>query len=92
METFELIDEAPIPGLRLTFTFALIVALQFFWEPERRPDAIAIAVGSFADPTFPAPSQLVYNELRHPWVSSFDDLPYCTPSYVIEKIESVDRD
>src|SRR5215813_12710593 len=22
----------------------------------------------------------------------FDDLPYCTPSYVIEKIESVDRD
>ena len=30
METFELIDEAPIPGLRLTFTFALIVALQFF--------------------------------------------------------------
>jgi hypothetical protein len=41
METFELIDEAPIPGLRLTFTFALIADLQFFgsWsgDPMRLP-------------------------------------------------------
>jgi hypothetical protein len=39
---------------------------QFFWEPERRPDAIAIAVGRSP------PSQSVYNELRHPWVSSLN--------------------
>ncbi|MCC2609140.1 GFA family protein [Neorhizobium petrolearium] len=39
-----------------------------FWEPQRKPDAIAIGVGSFADPQFPAPSQAVYDQHRHPWV------------------------
>jgi len=32
------------------------------------------------------------NEIPWEIVNIFDDLPYCTPSYVIEKIESVDRD
>jgi hypothetical protein len=41
-------------------------------EPERRPEAIAVAVGSFADPAFAAPSQAVYNERRHVWVPSFE--------------------
>ena len=27
-----------------------------FWEPEARRDVIAVAVGSFADPWFPASS------------------------------------
>ncbi len=40
-----------------------------FWEPQRKPDAIAVGVGSFADPTFPAPTQSVYGEHRHAWVS-----------------------
>jgi len=39
-----------------------------FWEPQRKPDAIAIGVGSFADPNFPAPQQSVYDQHRHPWV------------------------
>lgn len=39
-----------------------------FWEPQRRPDLIAVGVGSFADPGFPAPSQAVYDQHRHPWV------------------------
>ena len=40
-----------------------------FWEPLRRPELIAVGVGSFADPAFPAPSQAVYVEHRHPWVA-----------------------
>jgi hypothetical protein len=40
-----------------------------YWEPERKPDAVAVAVGSFADPSFPAPTQAVWNERRHPWVT-----------------------
>ncbi|WP_117194244.1 GFA family protein [Rhizobium terrae] len=39
-----------------------------FWEPLRKPDAIAIGVGSFADPGFPAPTQAVYDQYRHFWV------------------------
>jgi hypothetical protein len=38
---------------------------------------IAVAVGAFADPAFPSPSQQVYQETRHPWVSfPTDALPY----------------
>jgi hypothetical protein len=29
---------------------------------------IAIAVGAFADPAFPAPAQEAYEQHRHPWV------------------------
>jgi hypothetical protein len=29
---------------------------------------IAVAVGAFADPAFPPPSMVVYEEQRHPWV------------------------
>jgi hypothetical protein len=32
---------------------------------------IAVAVGAFADPAFPKPSQSVYSERRHLWI----DLP-----------------
>src|SRR5215813_7502501 len=59
-------------GFTVNFRFCPDCGSTVFWEPERRPDAIAVAVGSFADPTFPAPSQSVYNELRHPWVSSLN--------------------
>jgi hypothetical protein len=39
-----------------------------FWEPGRKPDVIAVAVGAFADPAFPAPSKSVYVKHRHGWV------------------------
>jgi hypothetical protein len=29
---------------------------------------IAVAVGCFADPGFPPPSQSVYNQQGHPWM------------------------
>jgi hypothetical protein len=29
---------------------------------------VAVAVGAFADPAFPAPAQAVYAEHRHRWV------------------------
>jgi hypothetical protein len=34
----------------------------------RKPETIAVAVGAFADPAFPPPSKVVYEEHRHPWV------------------------
>jgi hypothetical protein len=44
----------------------------------RKPDAmhtemLAVAIGSFADPHFPAPSISVWEECRHPWVSPSSD-------------------
>ena len=57
-------------GSAVIFHFCPDCGSTVFWEAERLPNAVAVAVGSFADPTFPAPSQSVYNERRHPWVPS----------------------
>ena len=55
-------------GHAVAFHFCPDCGSTVFWEPERKPEAIAVAVGSFADPSFPAPTQSVWNERRHPWV------------------------
>jgi hypothetical protein len=55
-------------GHAVAFHFCPDCGSTVFWEPERKPEAIAVAVGSFADPSFPAPTQSVWSERRHPWV------------------------
>ena len=40
-----------------------------YWEASRKPGMIAVAVGAFADPDFPAPAKQVYVQHRHPWVA-----------------------
>ncbi|MFP6743322.1 MAG: GFA family protein [Alphaproteobacteria bacterium] len=57
-------------GFAVAFHFCPDCGSTVFWEPERKPQAIAVAVGSFADPSFPAPTQSVWNERRHSWVTS----------------------
>jgi hypothetical protein len=56
-------------GFAVNFHFCPRCGSTVFWKPERKPDAIAIAVGAFADPAFPPPSQSVYNGRRHAWVA-----------------------
>jgi hypothetical protein len=56
-------------GFDVTFSFCPTCGSNVFWEPDRLPDRIGVAVGAFADPAFPAPSQQVYEECRHPWLS-----------------------
>jgi hypothetical protein len=56
-------------GHIITFHFCPKCGSTVFWEPERKPDAFAVAVGAFADPSFPAPTQSVWNERRHQWVT-----------------------
>ena len=55
-------------GFAVNFHFCPDCGSTVFWEPERKPDAVGVAVGAFADPAFPAPSQSVFNERRHAWV------------------------
>jgi hypothetical protein len=33
------------------------------------PDVVAVPVGVFADPSFPAPTISVFESRRHPWVA-----------------------
>jgi hypothetical protein len=40
-----------------------------YYANASEPDRIAIAVGAFADPSFPAPTFSTWEERRHSWVS-----------------------
>jgi len=46
-----------------------------YWEGEGFPGYVAVAIGNFADPNFPAPTIAVWEESRHPWVSLPPDTP-----------------
>lgn len=55
-------------GFPVTFHFCGSCGSTVFWYPSRKPTSIAVAVGCFADPLFPQPTQAVYNQSRHGWV------------------------
>lgn len=46
-----------------------------YWYSARDPDRVGIALGAFADPSFPGPSRSVFDESKHPWVQLGDDIP-----------------
>lgn len=56
-------------GKALTSHFCPTCGSTVYFETEAFPGIIAIAVGNFADPSFPAPTASVREENRHPWVS-----------------------
>ena len=55
-------------GNRIKFHFCPACGSTVYYVPEAEPDTIAIPVGAFADPTFPAPNVSVYEARQHPWV------------------------
>jgi len=55
-------------GLPVTFHFCGTCGSTVFWYPSRIPTVVGIAVGCFADPQFPRPTQAVYGQHRHGWV------------------------
>jgi hypothetical protein len=55
-------------GNALTFRFCPVCGSTVYWENTGFPDAIAVAIGTFADPNFPAPTVSMWEERRHPWV------------------------
>ena len=62
-------------GNTVTFHFCPICGSTVYWESEGFPGHVAVAIGNFADPAFPAPAIAVWEESRHPWVSLPPDTP-----------------
>src|SRR5215471_9008046 len=62
-------------GNALTFHFCPTCGSTVYWESEGFPGYVAVAIGNFADPNFPAPTMAVWEESRHPWVSLPPDTP-----------------
>lgn len=56
-------------GGSATFHFCPVCGSTVCWAPDGPPasDFVVVAVGAFADPTFPPPYVSVYEERQHPW-------------------------
>jgi len=50
------------------FNFCPDCGSQVFYTEPDEPDLIVVAVGAFADPEFPPPTESGYDSRRHPWV------------------------
>jgi hypothetical protein len=55
-------------GNALIFRFCPVCGSTVYWTGEGFPGLVAVAIGTFADPSFPAPTISVWEECRHPWV------------------------
>jgi hypothetical protein len=55
-------------GESRTFSFCPECGATVFYRSESQPDLVAVPVGAFADPAFPAPWVSVWESRRHPWV------------------------
>src|ERR1043165_1363566 len=57
-----------VAGTTVTFHFCPHCGSTVFWEPERMPQVIGVAVGAFGDPSFPRPEQSVFTTSKHTWL------------------------
>jgi hypothetical protein len=55
-------------GARVSFRFCPVCGSTVFWETDARPSLVAVAVGAFADPTFPGPAHSVWERRQHDWL------------------------
>jgi hypothetical protein len=62
-------------GNVMPYHFCPICGSTIFWENQSFPGHVTLAIGNFADPTFPAPTVAVWEETMHPWVSLPPDTP-----------------
>ncbi|WP_416899150.1 MAG: GFA family protein [Minwuia sp.] len=56
-------------GLPVHFHFCASCGSTVFWHPERMAERVAVAVGAFADPDFPAPGKAVYEDRALAWAA-----------------------
>src|SRR5919202_833063 len=52
---------------------------QVFYTEPTEPDLVVVSVGSFADPSFPPPTESGYDSRRHPWVGLPDSIQRYAP-------------
>ena len=63
-------------GDRITFHFCPACGSTVFYQPDQEADLIAIPVGAFADPSFPAPTVSVYEARLHAWTGLPPDVEH----------------
>ena len=66
----------PESGNSARFHFCPECGATVYYLMDQVPEAIAVPVGAFADPAFPAPQVSVYEERRHPWAGIPEDMEH----------------
>ena len=61
-------------GFPVRFHFCGRCGSNVYWEPARMPELVGVAVGSFADPSFPRPEQSVWTRDKHAWLNLPEDM------------------
>ena len=61
-------------GGAFDFRFCPTCGSTVWYTEAGEPGFIAVAVGAFADPTFPAPVRAIFEHRRHPWVGLPDEV------------------
>jgi hypothetical protein len=70
-------------GFEIRFHFCPNCGSSVFWEGDRSPATCGIAVGCFADPSFPPPLSSAYEDAMHPWLvvtSAAEHFPQARPA------------
>lgn len=55
-------------GNKFVFHFCPACGTCVYWYGENKPGIVGVAVGAFADASFPAPVRSVWERSKHPWV------------------------
>jgi hypothetical protein len=63
-------------GGAATFSFCPECGATVFYKTEAQPELIAVPVGAFADPEFPAPKVSVWEERRHRWLGLPEEIEH----------------
>lgn len=63
-------------GERRSFYFCGTCGSTVYYTLASAPDLIAVPVGGFADPSFPAPRFSVYESRKHDWVQMPPDMEH----------------
>ena len=61
------------------FHFCPECGSQVFYTEPTEPDLIVVSIGSFADPSFPPPTESGYDSQRHSWVGLPDSIQRFAP-------------
>jgi hypothetical protein len=63
-------------GNKITYFFCPVCGSTVHYYLNHLPEVIAVPVGAFADPEFPAPWASVHESRRHAWVGLPDDIEH----------------
>jgi hypothetical protein len=63
-------------GRKLRYHFCPDCGTTVYWDADFRLDWIGVALGAFADPSFPQPTLLLWEATRHPWTGFQHELEH----------------